>query len=307
VDREDSGSFVLGAVILTIGAALLIDRLGIFSWTTQWSVWPLLLIAFGVVNLVESPWRGARGVFPIALGLWIWAAQAGWIAFRDSWPLLFVLLGVAVMWQAWGAPADQTPLVARRRQRSPLVALAIIATIFAATAIDAHHYIGRAQPAGVTETADRMHVVVVMGQAHRTAAANTAFKGGDTVTVMGETDIDLRDAVADGQDINIDVFTMMGQIVLRVPDGWTVDNRIVPVMGQIEDHRGLPDPPVRRNNRRRLDDNTWTDQGAQGSQGAQGTPSSQGPQNAQGSQAPATPGRIVLSGTVVMGNILIRS
>ena len=317
MDREESGTFVLGAAILVIGAALLVDRLGIFPWTAQWSVWPLLLIAYGVVHLAQSPWSGAKGVFPIALGLWIWAAQAGWFAWRQSWPLLFVLLGVSVMWQAWGAPADQAPMVARRRPTSPLIGLAIIATILAATTIDARHYAGPmtyyAGPTGANrgfistaDTPDRIHVSVMLGDAHRTVSSQTPFHGGDVHTLMGDTDIDLRNAVTDGQPITLDITVTMGDVIVRVPDGWTVDNQISPFLGQVDDRRGLPDTVRTRSrvNRRIFSDDTWTDQGSSGSNGSTDSTGSQDSPSTNGSQG--STGRLVLTGSVTMGDLVIR-
>jgi hypothetical protein len=315
VDREDSGTFVLGGAILTIGAALLVDRLGILPWTARWSVWPLLLIAYGVVHLARSPWAGTKGVFPIALGVWIWASQAGWIAWRESWPLVFVLLGVAVMWQAWGAPAEQTPMVAGRRQRSPLIALAIVATILAATTIDAKHYVGpvtsyggptgfnrgfmNTTTAAQSNTADRMNVSVVMGDAHRTASSTIPFHGGDVYTLMGDTDLDLRNAVSDGQPITLDISVMMGDVIVRVPDAWTVDVQITPFLGEVQDRRGQPDPVrTRARNRRGGNDDGWTDQGSTGSNGSTGANGSTG--------SPSAPGHLVLTGSVTMGDLVIR-
>jgi len=50
--------------------------------------------------------------------------------------------------------------------------------------------------------------------------------------------LDLRQAtIAPGQDAVIDVFTVMGGVVLRVPAEWTVDVQAVPLMGAIKDQR----------------------------------------------------------------------
>lgn len=314
MDRENSGTFVVGAVLVTIGAALLLDRMGVLPWTGQWSVWPLLLIGYGVVNLAESPWRGTRGIFPIALGLWLWAAQAGWLEFRTSWPLIFVMLGLAVMWQTWAAPADAADRVLdprRRRHRSPLVGFAIVAAILAATTIDAGHFGFRtdtsASAAASEPSGNRLRVMAMMSQATRTP---TQFKGADVVTVMGQSTIDLRQAsVADGEDVTIDLFGMMGSIVIRVPAGWTVDNRAFPVMGQIVDRRGLPEPPPRLRSRGRTRDDDWVS-GSSGANGSNGSSSAAGepvaPLEPLAPLEPVKPHRLVLTGFITMGDVVIR-
>lgn len=331
MDREDSGTFVVGAAILAIGAALLVDRIGILPWTARWSVWPLLLIAYGVIHLAQSPWSGPKGIFPIALGLWIWASEAGWIAWRDSWPLMFVVLGVAVMWQAWGAP-DQAPLVPHRRPKSPLIGFAVVAMILAATTIDARHYAGPIRyvgPAGsnrgfisASDTADQVHVSVLMGEAHRVVSSQTPFHGGDVNTMMGDTEIDLRNAVSDGQPMTLDISVLMGDVTIRVPQSWTVDNQITPFLGQVDDRRGQPEPiRVRRASRRGGNGDTWTDQGsngstgsigsigsnsAAGSNGATGTNAADSNGATGGSNGSGASGTLVLTGSVTMGDLTIR-
>lgn len=318
MDREDSGTFVVGAAILVIGAALLVDRIGILPWTARWSVVPLLLIAYGVVHLAQSPWSGPKGIFPIALGLWIWASQAGLVAWRDSWPLMFVVLGVAVMWQAWGAPADHAPLVPPRRPKSPLIGFAVVAMILAATTIDARHYAGPLRyvgPAGsnrgfisASDTADQVHVSVLMGEAHRVVSAQTPFHGGDVHTMMGDTEIDLRNAVSDGQPVTLDITVLMGDVIIRVPQNWTIDNQITPFLAQVDDRRGQPEPVrVRRGTRRGGDGDTGTDQGSNGSNGSIGSNGAAGANGATGgSNASGAPGTLVLTGSVTMGDVTIR-
>jgi cell wall-active antibiotic response 4TMS protein YvqF len=324
VDRDESSSFVIGAVILVIGAALLVDRMGILPWTSQWSVWPLLLIAFGVANLIESPWRGKQGIFPIALGIWIWVVQAGALSLQDSWPLLIVVLGFSVMWQTWGGPAEREAPVPgrRRRQGSPIIAFAIIASIVAATTIDARHYAVKNVAGGQT------HVFAVLGGHEEHITPQSPFTGGQVVAVMGGSVLDLRDAnVPEGGEVTVDVVAFWGSAVVRVPEGWTVDVRTVPVLGGVLDRRGMPEATdIRTRTRARgrertdtwlTDSQTWL--GAPSPQGSPRTQSSQAAQSSQTTQSsqvsPASQGaqdgsttkaRLVLTGSVVMGSLVIR-
>jgi hypothetical protein len=60
-------------------------------------------------------------------------------------------------------------------------------------------------------------------------------------SVMGRADLDLRSTtVAPGDEVVIEVFTLMGGATIRVPDGWIVDIRAAPIMGGVRDRREGP-------------------------------------------------------------------
>jgi hypothetical protein len=62
---------------------------------------------------------------------------------------------------------------------------------------------------------------------------------------MGQARLDLRQAtIAPGEEAVIDAFTLMGGLVLQVPEDWIVDVQALNVMGGINDRRGpAPTPP----------------------------------------------------------------
>jgi hypothetical protein len=89
-------------------------------------------------------------------------------------------------------------------------------------------------------SSDRAHIVSVMGRSDHVSRA-TAFRGADVVNVMGRTDLDLREAtLAPGASASLQVFSMMGAVVLRVPPTWTVDPGAISAMGGVRDERSTP-------------------------------------------------------------------
>ncbi|HUR35965.1 MAG TPA: DUF5668 domain-containing protein, partial [Vicinamibacterales bacterium] len=111
---------VIGALLVAAGAALLIERLG--AMPPQWrnGIWPVLLIGYGVAQLVIAPGQGRGGLFFALGGAWWLAGLSGWISFQRTWPLLFVALGVSIMYDSLtasgtGAGADRLG----RRRRGP--------------------------------------------------------------------------------------------------------------------------------------------------------------------------------------------
>ena len=61
-----------------------------------------------------------------------------------------------------------------------------------------------------------------------------SFKGGEINAFMGGCELDLRDADIDGE-IEINVFALMGGIQIAVPPDWSVNAKVTPFMGGMED------------------------------------------------------------------------
>jgi cell wall-active antibiotic response 4TMS protein YvqF len=235
VDDRDPGAVVIGTMLTGLGVVLLLDRTGTVLWSGRWSLWPVLLIGYGVARLVQS-WRTApRGLFPLALGLWWLAGEAGWLSIPTTWPLLLIVLGVGVVWHAMvrpSEPASPSEIRARRRESSPLMALGIIIAIVVATRVDTNRYAARGN------SPDTTSMFSLMSHSRRTVNDTEPFKRGDIVTVMAGSDLDLRQArVAPGEAATVEVFVLMGGGVIRVPNGWTIEVRAVPVMGGVRDRR----------------------------------------------------------------------
>jgi len=103
---------------------------------------------------------------------------------------------------------------------------------------------------GVSRAADGANgerLVAMMGASRRVIAPAETFRGADVTVVMGNCRLDLREAaVQPGDEMVIDLLTVMGSVVLRVPEGWVVDTSAIPVVGGIKDTRMLSQttPPL---------------------------------------------------------------
>jgi hypothetical protein len=88
-----------------------------------------------------------------------------------------------------------------------------------------------------SEGGDHPRLAAVMGSALRTPETRV-FSGAEMTALMGSCVLDLRHAqMSPGTEAIVDVFAMMGSVVIRVPDGWTIDTHAVPVMGSVRDDR----------------------------------------------------------------------
>lgn len=70
-----------------------------------------------------------------------------------------------------------------------------------------------------------------------------SFRGGDLSAFMGGVELNLTGARTPPDGAVLDVFTMWGGIDIRVPKGWRVDSKVVPLLGAFEDKTVPPQDP----------------------------------------------------------------
>lgn len=106
--QEDSGRVFGGVVIILVGLAMLFDRSEVWGLRTSGHYWPVLLIALGVMKLLDPPWRDRRprsrrsGAWLVYVGCWGLLSEFHLFGFdyQTSWPLLIIGAGVGMVWRA---------------------------------------------------------------------------------------------------------------------------------------------------------------------------------------------------------------
>jgi len=221
--------------------------------------------------------NAATGICLVALGVLLLLQKAGMVELQQIlqlWPVALILLGGAVVWQAsrgGGAPA-YVPI-------GGLVWLVILGLLF-------NYAYERRAAVKDLPVAGRLERFTMMGRDERTYDMER-FDGARLTTIMGKIDLDLRKAtLPPGESVVVDVFTLMGGVDVRVPPGWRVETDVTSIMAAVKDER------------RRGEGAQEGDQPP--SSGA--TDANVGPPAAPGAEAP----RIVLTGTVMMGNVTIK-
>ena len=100
---------VWGLILILVGGAVLLDRLGYMDVESLWRYWPLLLVAVGINQTIgyPSPKEFGGGLWLVFIGLWLFAVfeHLFGLTFRNSWPL-FIL--------AWGVKLVLDPFITRR-------------------------------------------------------------------------------------------------------------------------------------------------------------------------------------------------
>jgi len=145
------------------------------------------------------------------------------------WPIALVLVGGALVIQSFQRPSTTTPAPNEDLRLGQIIAF-VFFIIFVWNGFSAG-------TSTLTDSRDRVEIVAILGR-HTRVVETEAFRGGELTAIMGRSDLDLRRAtVAPGQNVEIEVFTLMGGSTIRVPDGWSIDVRATPIMGDVRDRR----------------------------------------------------------------------
>ena len=215
-----SPQLIMGALMIVFGVLLTLDRMELLDAGRTLRFWPVVLIALGSWVVIE---RGPTGrSFPgyamIVIGLLLLLSSLGIARVRFwelFWPAIIILIGARLVMQTSG-------------QRAPRRRL---------------HATSAGQLDGTAATLPRdgtVSMFSIMGS-HRRASADKPFRGGEVTTIVGGTQLDLRQAeIAPDDEAVINVFVFMGGHEVWIPQGWTVVNDVMPVLGGVEDKRLPP-------------------------------------------------------------------
>ena len=192
---------VFAVSLVTAGALFLLDHLGYLGGYAAWQFWPLLLVFLGLSNL-HPRHRAVSWIWGLGLvtggGLGL-AHTLGLATVRWDliWPAGLVLGGACVL----------IAVIAYRRRR---------------------------KGASRSATTGSASGSVLMAE-RQDRCDDQQFDGGDLSAVMGTLDMDLSGARLKGQEADLNVKVVMGEIKLRVPREWQVVVAGNPVLGEVKD------------------------------------------------------------------------
>ncbi len=101
---------VIGLMFIVGGLVLAIDGRSIFDFL---GLWPLLLVGLGLARIAGACCGGRRrsGFWLLGIGGWFALNEFTSLSYHHTWPLLLVLVGGLVAWDAL-APAGRCPACA---------------------------------------------------------------------------------------------------------------------------------------------------------------------------------------------------
>ncbi len=196
----------IGLVLVILGAVFLLDNLTDWHFPRQ-TLWPIILIAVGMTNLVRRGSPGWLGGAITLLGVVFLLDALDVVTFhmRDVgrfWPVLLLVIGVQI-------------LLGNRKTR---------------------HGRARRRDSTAVGGSDHLGATYVFGSGVQRVTSQS-FSGGAATAVFGTARIDLRPAsLADG-GATIDLTVLFGSAELRLPDNWAVDAQTTCFLGGVEDKR----------------------------------------------------------------------
>jgi hypothetical protein len=110
--------FIIGVFVVLMGLALLLDQMGVLPAHHITRFWPAILIALGLSTLTRGRRRGSvTGLVLIVVGSWLLLNELGLLQqepWEFIWPLIVVVIGARIMMRGsrdndWRPPPGGTP------------------------------------------------------------------------------------------------------------------------------------------------------------------------------------------------------
>jgi hypothetical protein len=209
--RNDLGSaerLVPAIVLIGIGALFLLNNLHIIYMREILSYWPAILIAVGLVKLIDSSDSAGRagGAVLMGVGAVFLARSLGYleVSVGDLWPLILIGVGLVMLFQK---------------------------TSLWEVGLKMKTGVGGAKEAAVFSGGKR----VITDQNFEKAKFDAVFGG---------FEIDMRNAGMAGDAAVLDLNAVFGGVEVKIPVSWSVVMKGTGVFGGFVDSTVHPDPRI---------------------------------------------------------------
>jgi predicted membrane protein len=218
--NHEGGRVLTGFFLLVCGAALFLKNMnvGIPDWFFSWQTF---LIALGFYFGVKHHFRGP---------LWLVLIVIGGISLQDelfpfanlrefTWPAVLVIIGLF--------------FILRPKRR-----------VWADDTVVAEPFSNFDTAPAQTINGDSIDIVSIFGSVKKVVVSKN-FRGGETVSFLGGSEINLSQADIQGK-VKLEATNVFGGTKLIVPSNWDVQSEMVAIFGGVEDKRdlkgGIADP-----------------------------------------------------------------
>src|SRR5579871_1087696 len=210
--RSPAHGIVFSVAVIALGVLFLLDNLGIVSFHDVARYWPVILIALGVVRLVDSHGTASVvfGGILAGVGGLLLLDNFGIIYFdwRIFWPAILIGVGILMLlrtyqWQEARGAASQAP--------------------------------------NAPSAPGTINFWTMFGGGERRIDAKD-FRGGEVSAMFGGFEIDLRGAAMAEAQATIDVSVMFGGVDIQIPEGWLAEIKGTALFGGFTDDTNPPQP-----------------------------------------------------------------
>ena len=218
--RSRRGRVWAGFFLLVVGLLLLLKTLNVIFFPSWFFTWPVFLIAIGLFIGARHGFRSGFWLIPILIGGLLLANEADPGLQLDRFIAPFIIITIGLMfilrpkrshWRRWRHHYEEGGQQGNESSTE---------SAFASTAGDRRDYID---------------ITSVFGGVKKNVLSKN-FKGGDIVSFMGGSEIDLTQADFTGR-ITIDATNIFGGTKLIVPSSWDVQSDITAIFGGVDDKR----------------------------------------------------------------------
>ncbi len=216
MSRITSTQFIIGLVVIAVGVLFLLDSVGVFDTGDVFQWIPSLFILLGLWLLVKNRFRRVAGplimiLIAVFVQLLVLDVRVG-----EFWPLILIAVGIVILIKSFqsrrgrsgdenGDPPNSVNVLGSERTVAP-------------------------------SDQDTINLDTVMGSAAQTVTSDN-FRGGRASAVMGNANIDLREASIQEKPAVLELNVVMGEIKLRAPRDWNIRVDDDTVMGDTKDER----------------------------------------------------------------------
>ncbi len=206
LNRRVHAGLIPGVVLVGIGALLFLNNLNIVYVRDFVRFWPAILVAIGIVKLVDSTEMSGRvgGGVLVGVGAILLAQTLGYLdglRLHDMWPLALIAVGVFLLFQRGFQGFD--PRTSRAFK-----------------------------PGMLDESA-------VFGGGKRNIVSGD-FRGGKVAAVFGGFELDLRKAGMAGDSAVLHIDAVFGGVELKIPENWSVVMKGTAIFGGYSDETVQP-------------------------------------------------------------------
>jgi hypothetical protein len=204
---ETGHRLIPALIVIGIGVLFLLNNLNILYFSEWVRYWPVILIAIGLVKLVDAntPSGHVAGAILVGVGAVFLVQTLGYLNVRlhDLWPLILIGAGLVMLFNR-----------------------------------DSWHGVCRGPR---TYAHGRMREASVFGGGKR--QVNTQdFTGGHIDAVFSGYQIDLRGAIMTSDSATLKISAVFSGVEIRVPETWSVVMEGHGVFGGFADNTTQPDP-----------------------------------------------------------------
>lgn len=215
MNGKRNGNFVLGVIILVVGALLLLKQMGLFIpyWVFSW---PMILIAIGIYTGYKNRFQSTGSVVLILIGGFFLLKDFLFLPFHMGpmlFPIALILLGLYIIF---------------KKNRNKSFNIEGWEKGFDKSTAENENVFGQYSP-------DFINVDAFLTGIKRKVMSKN-FKGGDVTSVFGGADIDLMHADIQDQAV-LKVSVAFGGLKLIVPPHWDVQLGVTNLAAGIDDKR----------------------------------------------------------------------